>query len=93
MATLIKTNGTRQEVFPKDKKRGFTCAELYALMGCDLIERVGPNAKGESLIVDEEGKLKANVENAEATRWYQENFGPWDFIVGDAVIVSSEEFK
>lgn len=94
MATLIKTDGTRSEVSPKNKKKGFTCQELYALIGCDLIEHVGPNAKGESLIVDEEGKLKDKLEvNVEATQWFRESFGPYDIIFGNAVLVSNAEFK
>lgn len=93
MAILIKTDGTRTKAFPKNKKSGFTCAELYALIGCDLIEHVGPNAKGESLIIDEEGKLKCREVNEEATQWFRESFGPYDYIVGNAVLVSQKEFK
>ena len=94
MATLIKTDGTRLEVFPNDKKRGFTCEEMYNLIGCDIIECVGPNRRGESLIVDEIGKLKDDIEpNLAATRWVRENFGPYDVIVGNAVLVSKKEFK
>lgn len=94
MATLIKTDGTRLEVFPNDKKRGFTCKELYNLIGCDIIECVGPNCRGESLIVDEMGKFKSDIEpNREATLWYRKNFGPYDVIVGNAVLVSKKEFK
>ena len=94
MATLIKTDGTRLEVFPNDKKRGFTCEEMYNLIGCDIIECVGPNRRGESLIVDEIGKLKDDIEpNLAATMWVRENFGPYDVIVGNAVLVSKKEFK
>ena len=48
MATLLKTDGTKVQVSPKNKR--FTLKELYELIGngCDIIERVGPSKKGEA---------------------------------------------
>lgn len=56
MAKLIKTDGTEIEVAPKNPRKGFTFAELYELIGCEIVEPVGPNAKSELMICDEMGK-------------------------------------
>ena len=82
MATLLKTDGTKVQVSPKNKR--FTLKELYELIGngCDMIERVGPSKKGESLIVDEEGNFRD---------WIIAEFGVMNVVVGNAVIVPQNE--
>ena len=52
MAKLLTTAGETKEVQPASVKRGFTLKELYSLIGCDLVEVVGPNKKGEIMICD-----------------------------------------
>lgn len=92
MATLLKTDGTKVQVSPKNKR--FTLKELYELIGngCDMIERVGPSKKGESLIVDEEGNFRESViANWNATDWIAAEFGVMNVVVGNAVIVPQNE--
>ena len=90
MATLLKTDGTKVQVSPKNKR--FTLKELYELIGCDMIERVGPSKKGESLIVDEEGNFRESViANWNATDWIAAEFGVMIVVVGNDVIVPQNE--
>ena len=65
MATLMKINGKTEEVFPKDKKRGFTLKELYAIVGgnCRLIEAPGTFKDGRFMVMDEEGKFNGMEPN------------------------------
>lgn len=93
MAKLLTTAGETKEVQPSNAKRGFTLKELYSLIGCDLVEVVGPNKNGEIMICDEEGKINGSECNQLATDWYWENHGPWDIIKGNAVICKNSEFK
>lgn len=92
MATLMKTDGTRSQVSPKNKR--FTLAELYELIGngCIVIETVGPDSKGNTLIVDEWGKLRSGLEpNWKATDWMTANFHVVDIIMGNAVLIPRNE--
>lgn len=92
MATLMKTDGARSQVSPKNKR--FTLAELYELIGngCELVETVGPDEKGNTLIVDEDGKMRSGLEpNWEATDWMTANFGVVDIIMGNAVLIPRNE--
>ena len=96
MATLIKVDGTKTEVFPENKRKGFTLAEVYNLMNCRLVELVGPLDDGRSMLVDEEGKLKAEWMsriNSEATHLFRTRYGAHDVIVGDALLVTDKEFQ
>ena len=96
MATLIKVDGTKTEVFPENKKRGFTLKEAYKLMSCSMVELVGPLDDGRSMLVDEEGKLKAEWMsriNSEATHLFRTRYGAHDVIVGDALLVTDKEFQ
>lgn len=84
MAELIKTNGEVITVSPKGKT--FKLKELYELIGCDLIEIVHI-ANGRLLVVDEEGKLKDNIEiNKRASML------AGCIIVGNAVVCDDKEF-
>lgn len=96
MATLIKVDGTKTEVFPKNKRKGFTLAEVYSLMSCSMVELVGPLDDGRNMLVDEEGKLKAewiNRINSEATHLFRTRYGAHDVIVGDVLLVTNKEFQ
>src|SRR5574344_634179 len=92
MATLLKTDGTRSEVSPKNKR--FTLAELYDLIGngCDTIETVGPDMDGVTMIVDEEGKMREGLEpNWEAGDWMMKEFGVYDIVMGNVVFIPKNE--
>lgn len=96
MATLIKIDGTLEEVFPKDPKRGFTLQELYSLLNCDWVESCGyvkDEGGWRSLVVDEEGKLNCKRVNEKATQIYQNTYNTEDYIVGDAILVTDQEFQ
>lgn len=85
MATLYKTDGTSEEVKPKNG-RNFQLKELYEMLGCDMIEVAYPRGDTKHiLIIDEEGKVR-NAEpkplNREATVLY--NNQP-DWISGPAL--------
>ena len=96
MATLIKIDGTKTEVFPKNKRKGFLLKETYDLIGCSMVELVGPMDDGRCMLVDEEGKLKQDCEtriNAQATYMYRTCFGVDDVIVGNVLMVTDKEFR
>jgi len=40
MATLILEDGRERTVMPANAKKGFTLAELYSAIGCDVVEVV-----------------------------------------------------
>ena len=96
MATLLKIDGTKTEVSPKNKRNGFTLQEVYDLIGCRMVELVGPMDDDRCMLVDEEGKLKQGWEtriNSQATNMYRTRFGISDVIVGNALLVTNKEFK
>ena len=95
MATLMKINGKTEEVFPKDKKRGFTLEELYALVGgnCRLIEAPGPFKDGRFMVMDEEGKLNGKELNVEASEKFYKELGRKDLIMGNVIMVNNKEFQ
>lgn len=94
MATLYKTNSTNGiEVFPKDKKRGFSLEELHTLVDCETIEVVGPLKDGRYMVIDESGKLLNKPINHQATNQYVLSFGPYDIIVGNALLCDDTEIK
>lgn len=96
MATLIKIDGTKKEVFPQNKRKGFSLQETYDLLGCSMVELVGPMDDGRCMLIDEEGKLKQGWErriNAQATHMFRTRFGYGDIIVGDVLLVTDKEFK
>lgn len=92
MATLYKSDGTVQAVRPGDGKR-FTLVELQGLVG-GYIERV-PFPDGESLWMNEEGKLRGLPRNDRATAAAHEACAifPDDFIVGDALLTNKREVR
>lgn len=92
MAKLVKVNGEVSDVFPKDAAGGFTLAELYALIGCSLVQVVQTRDRRIQLVIDEEGKFTEKGRNALATTMLHEAGGdPSDWIVGDALVVTRGE--
>lgn len=83
MATLYRTNGTQEEVLPKNGE-SFDLKEMQTFVG-GYIEIV--ESPDERLIVlNEEGKLQGLPLNRAATAIYA---NPHDFIVGDALVVEA----
>ena len=88
MATLIDTNGKQTEVFPADGENGFTLEEVYALIGCEMVEVACTFESGEMMLVDEEGWLiDEPTINPVASLIYG------DYIAGNALVVSQKEFQ
>lgn len=73
----------------------FGLHELYALLGCDMIEVCRTQQAGSQgrkwrdsiLIIDEEGKMKNLPANSLASEWYS---APNDIIVGNAILCPSD---
>lgn len=98
MATLIKINGTTQTVTPRNKRRGFTCEEVCALIGCDVIECVNVrNGAEENMLVDEEAKMKegwVDRINNKATEIFAKTYGSGrDVIISDVLMCNNKEWK
>jgi|TARA_R110000824_G_scaffold336992_1_gene523489 hypothetical protein len=72
-------------------KRDIELEEMQKLVG-GLIE-IATLENGDTLVFDEEGKLKEKPINEEATKLYRNNFITDDFIVGDVIIVKEGYFK
>lgn len=96
MATLIRTDGTTTEVRPERPAEGFKLAQLYALLGCDMIEivRLGD---GYIMVIDEEGKCKDPIVVNPAATYFAKDvaqaIAPDDCIVGHALVCRDSEVK
>ncbi len=93
MATLITERGEEQNVDPENKKKGFSLAELYRALDCDMVETryvVGPN-ETRIFILDEEGKIRQRAINYKATTLLFPDGG--DIVVGPVLICSNEEIQ
>ena len=96
MATLIKTDGSEQVVYPSSTL-GFWLQELYDLIGngCDVVKTI-ELADGRIMILDEESKLRDRVIaiNEKATKLLAEAGSiPGDQVVGNVVIASPIELQ
>lgn len=89
MATYINTNGLERNVTPKDGNK-FSLEELQNLVG-GYIERIAmPN--GQAMYINEEGKFNDLPWNRRATTILKLcGLIPYDYIVGNVVILSNEE--
>lgn len=88
MAKLIKTDGSEKEVYPSDKKNGFTLEEVYNLIECSMVEIACSFSDGKMMLVDEEGWFKKEPAfNTKASLLSECD------IVGNALIVTAEEFQ
>lgn len=90
MATLLRANGMREEVQPRNSE-SFVLSELQGYVA-GYIEILDV---GEGIIVlNEEGKLDDLPFNYEATLLARPYLAPWDDgIRGDVVVCRSEEVK
>ena len=91
MATLIKADGTRREIQPKNGT-DFKLEELQAYVD-GYIEIVNLR-NGELLVINEEGKYRYDTNNA-ATDLAHEHHAlfPGDYINGDVVLCKDEEVR
>jgi hypothetical protein len=92
MATLILEDGSARDVTPADLKQGFSLAELYAELRCDVVEVVRLR-NGRLLVIDENGKLVGRPVNELATVLARGVLQAHDVIVGPALLCSLQEFR
>jgi hypothetical protein len=92
MATLILEDGRESTMTPANAKTGFTLAELYSAIGCDVVE-VMRLRDGRLLVIDENGKLVGREVNELATHLARAVLQTHDVIVGPALLCSRREFK
>ena len=93
-AKLLKASGEVVEIKPKNGT-DFKLDELYKHLNCSLVEVISLN-QDDIMVVDEEGKLKANnVINVNATMLAQENRAIvfWDYVVGDAIVCNKKMIR
>lgn len=81
-ATLLRDDGTRQNISPKNGKAFEFVGEAYDLIGTDMIQLITTH-DGRVLLVDEDGKRKDKPVNAAATALYV--YGAHDHVVGHAI--------
>jgi hypothetical protein len=98
MATLLKTDGSRTEVAPKNPKEGFRCAEMYELIGngCDIVQMIYLADGVTTMWLDEESKLKRNPPpiNWAATKLLAEAGGiPGDVVLGNVLLCGEGEVR
>jgi len=92
MATLILEDGRERTVTPANATQGFTLAELYSAIGCDVVEVVWLR-DGRLLLIDENGKLVGREVNDVATNLARAVLQAHDVIVGPALLCSRREFQ
>ena len=98
MATLLKVDGTKEEITPKDGE-SFSIEELWTIIGgyIEMVDlswlkktgQIDPDIEAAYMIVDEEGKLKRLPVNEAATKIVLGR----DVIAGPALLCSNKEFK
>lgn len=88
MATLIRSNGVREEILPKSGV--FECSELQAAVGGYIDMLTLPD--GRVVVLNDEGKLDGLPPNEEATQLGRlAGIAEWDYVVGDVVVCSESE--
>ena len=92
MATLITIDGAESTITPANPTEGFTLTELYAAIGADIIEVVYLD-DGRLMVIDEEGKLNGKQPNRLASEIAESVLQSNDYIVGNAVIASTQEVQ
>jgi len=91
MATIIRPDGSREIVSPKEDT--FTLEELRTYIGCEWVELIVLD-DGKYMWINEEGKLSDHLPNPDATLLLQAAGGiPGDYIAGSAMITESDEVK
>jgi Domain of unknown function (DUF3846) len=89
MATLIKVNGEQTEVAPWNGK-AFTLEQIQEHVGGYF--EAHRLSDGKFMLVDEDGKRKQKPINRAASFLLFGKYTGFDFIVGDALIGTKEEF-
>jgi len=88
MAKLYQPNGTVTEVHPTNGKK-FTLEELQGYVG-GYIELIYTN-RSRQMFINEDGKIEGLPHNSKATLLCNMKLGPWDYIVGPAIVLEKSE--
>jgi hypothetical protein len=88
MAILIKANGRKKNVYP-DNKTDFSLKELQKYVGGSI--QMVETKDNRIIVMNEEGKIKGLMPNRRATKIYQ--YGLYDYIVGDVLVVQKNQIK
>jgi hypothetical protein len=86
MAELIKANGRKKSVTPKNDSN-FTLEELQKYVGGN-IQIVKTNDK-RLMVINEEGKIFNLDHNRRATKLYE--YGSCDIIMGDVLVIDKNQ--
>lgn len=94
MATIIRTDGTTEEVAPDKPDGTFSAERLREIVG-GWIEIVSLAPVRKRMIVDEEGHIKEKPLNLAATEIYWANTRPGNThpIAGDVVVIEWEKIQ
>ncbi len=93
LSYLIKPDGTVRELISSPEIGSFSLEQLYAEIGCNMIEVLNM-ADGRIMIIDEEGKFKQEAqENKHATQLMRLRLHEYDFIVGNIIVCPSSMLK
>ena len=87
MATLIKVDGSTEEIRGKNPDGSLTLRQMQEIVGGYI--QIIPTTNGEMLVCDEEGKLKDKKLNMKASGKVE--LFPTDYIAGDAILLSRKE--
>lgn len=87
MATIYRTDGTSEEVEPKNGT-DFTLDELQAVV--DGYIEIVPSRDGRIIVLNEEGKLRELPVNLAASVLYGNRY---DFIVGDVLVCNDDQIR
>lgn len=91
MATILRTNGTQEEVSPANGT-DFQLDEVKAIVA-GWVEVVGLY-DGRIMLLNEEGKLQDMLPNQAATILFNQGGRMWyDVIVGDVLVCEDKEFR
>lgn len=85
MATIIRTNGKKEDVRPKNGT-DFTLEELREIVGGDI--EIVPLTDNKIMVVNEEGKIYHLPVNMQATHLHG-----YEIIVGDVLVCDSNQVK
>ena len=88
-AQLLRTDGSRDDISPKNGKKFEFVGEAYDLIDATMIQ-VCETHDGRLLLVDEEGKMSGKRVNDAATALYIH--GAYDPIVGNAIVCGTRQF-
>ena len=88
MAILIKANGRKKTVSP-DNNTDFSLKELQKYVGGSI--QMVQTKDDRIIVMNEEGKIKKLLPNKRATKLYE--YGEYDYIVGDVLVVQKNQIK